>query len=86
MCFKWIEHLPSKEAVSGSNPDGLTLTLRIATRGFCFLTLLLLGLQRTYIISNSYTDKIDVSKLSKGVYIINISDGVSQTNKKFIKN
>ena len=38
------------------------------------------------VIAKSNTDKIDVSELSKGVYIINISDGVSQTNKKFIKN
>jgi len=32
------------------------------------------------------TDKINVSELSKGVYIIRISDGVNQTDKKFIKN
>ena len=38
------------------------------------------------VIAESYTDKIDVSELSKGVYIINISNGVSQTNRKFIKN
>jgi len=38
------------------------------------------------VISESNTHKIDVSELSKGVYIINVSDGVSQTNKKFIKN
>ena len=38
------------------------------------------------VIAKSNTDKIDVSELSKGVYIINISDGVSQTNRKFIKN
>ena len=38
------------------------------------------------VIAKSNTDKIDVSELSKGVYIINISDGVSQTNKKFVKN
>ena len=31
-------------------------------------------------------DKINVSKLSKGVYIIRISDGVNQADKKFIKN
>ena len=31
------------------------------------------------------TDKIDVSELSKGVYIIRISDGINQTDKKFIK-
>ena len=31
-------------------------------------------------------DKINVSELSKGVYIIRISDGVNQTDKKFIKN
>ena len=32
------------------------------------------------------TDKINVSELSKGVYIIRVSDGVNQTDKKFIKN
>ena len=32
------------------------------------------------------TDKIKVSELSKGVYIIRISDGIGQTNRKFIKN
>ena len=31
-------------------------------------------------------DKINVSELSKGVYIIRISDGVNQADKKFIKN
>jgi hypothetical protein len=38
------------------------------------------------VIAKSNTDKIDVSELSKGVYIINISNDVSQINKKFIKN
>ena len=38
------------------------------------------------VIAKSATDKINVSELSKGVYIIRISDGVNQTNKKFIKN
>lgn len=32
------------------------------------------------------TDKINVSELSKGVYIIRISDGINLTDKKFIKN
>jgi hypothetical protein len=32
------------------------------------------------------TDKINVSELSKGVYIVRISDGVNQADKKFIKN
>ena len=32
------------------------------------------------------TDKINVSELSKGVYIVRISDGIGQTDKKFIKN
>jgi len=32
------------------------------------------------------TDIINVSELSKGIYIIRISDGVSQASKKFIKN
>jgi len=31
-------------------------------------------------------DKINVSELSKGMYIIRISDGVNQVDKKFIKN
>ena len=31
-------------------------------------------------------DKIKVSELSKGVYIIRISDGIGQTNRKFVKN
>ena len=38
------------------------------------------------VIATSSTDKINVSELSKGVYIIRISDGVNQTNKRFIKN
>jgi hypothetical protein len=38
------------------------------------------------VIAKSATDKINVSELSKGVYIIRISDGVNQANKRFIKN
>ena len=38
------------------------------------------------VIATSTTDKINVSELSKGVYIIRISDGINQTDKKFIKN
>ncbi len=38
------------------------------------------------VIAKSATDKINVSELSKGVYIIRISDGINQTNKRFIKN
>jgi hypothetical protein len=38
------------------------------------------------VISKSNTDKIDVSELSNGVYIIKISDGIGQTDRKFIKN
>ena len=38
------------------------------------------------VITKSATDKINVSELSKGVYIIRISDGVNQADKKFIKN
>ena len=38
------------------------------------------------VISKSNTDKINVSELSNGVYIIRISDGIGQTNRKFIKN
>ena len=38
------------------------------------------------VITKSATDKINVIELSKGVYIIRISDGVNQTDKKFIKN
>ena len=40
----------------------------------------------TEVISESNTQKIEVSELSKGIYIISVSDGVSQSNKKFIKN
>jgi len=40
----------------------------------------------TEVISKSNTDKIDVSELSNGVYIIKISDGIGQTDRKFIKN
>ena len=38
------------------------------------------------VIATSNTDKIDVSELSNGVYIIKISDGIDQTDRKFIKN
>ena len=38
------------------------------------------------VIVKSNTNKIDVSELSNGVYIIKISDGVSQIDRKFIKN
>ena len=38
------------------------------------------------VITKSNTNKIDVSELSNGVYIIKISDGVSQIDRKFIKN
>jgi hypothetical protein len=38
------------------------------------------------VIAKSATDKINVSELSKGIYIIRISDGVNQTIKRFIKN
>ena len=38
------------------------------------------------VISKSNTDKINVGELSKGVYIIRISDGLGQTYRKFIKN
>ena len=38
------------------------------------------------VIAKSATDKINVSELSNGVYIVRISDGVNQADKKFIKN
>ena len=38
------------------------------------------------VIATSAADKINVSELSKGIYIIKISDGIDQTDKKFIKN
>jgi len=38
------------------------------------------------VIAKSAKEKINVSELSKGVYIIRISDGVNQTIKRFIKN
>jgi len=43
----------------------------------------MLGKQVLYV---QNTDKIDVSGLSDGVYIIKISDGVNETQRKFIKN
>ena len=38
------------------------------------------------VLSTKNTNRVDVNEFSKGVYIIRISDGVSQTHKKFIKN
>jgi hypothetical protein len=38
------------------------------------------------VISTKNTNRIDVKELSSGVYIINISDGISQTDRKFVKN
>ena len=38
------------------------------------------------VISTKNSKKIDVSALPSGVYIIKISDGVRQTNRKFVKN
>ena len=38
------------------------------------------------VIAKSNTDKINVSELSNEVYIIRISDGIGQTDRKFIKN
>tara|TARA_B110000259_G_scaffold65283_1_gene76890 strand:+ start:527 stop:643 length:117 start_codon:yes stop_codon:yes gene_type:complete len=38
------------------------------------------------VLSFENTDKIDVSGLSDGVYIIKISDGINETKRKFIKN
>jgi hypothetical protein len=38
------------------------------------------------VIATSAKEKINVSELSKGIYIIRILDGVNQTDKKFIKN
>ena len=38
------------------------------------------------VLSIKKTDNINVAKLPSGVYIIRISDGVGQTNRKFIKN
>jgi Leucine-rich repeat (LRR) protein len=37
------------------------------------------------VMSAKNTNKVDVKELSSGVYIINISDGIGQTNRKFIK-
>jgi hypothetical protein len=37
------------------------------------------------VISTKNTNKVDVKELSNGVYIINITDGVRQANRKFIK-
>ena len=38
------------------------------------------------VLSTKNTNRVDVNELSKGVYIIRISDGINQTHKKFIKN
>ena len=38
------------------------------------------------VLSAKNTNKVDVKELSSGVYMIKITDGVSQTNRKFIKN
>jgi Leucine-rich repeat (LRR) protein len=38
------------------------------------------------VITKSTTNKINVSELPKGIYIIKISDGIGQTDRKFIKN
>jgi VCBS repeat-containing protein len=38
------------------------------------------------VISIKNTNKIDVKALPSGVYIIRISDGIHQTNRKFVKN
>ena len=38
------------------------------------------------VISTKNTSNINVKALPKGVYIIRISDGVGQTNRRFIKN
>ena len=43
----------------------------------------LLGVE---VITKSTTNKINVSELSKGIYIIKISDGKNLINKKFVKN
>jgi len=42
-------------------------------------------LGKTVLFTNN-TDKIDVSGLSDGVYVIKISDGVNETQRKFLKN
>jgi len=38
------------------------------------------------VMSVKNTNRVDVRDLSNGVYTIRISDGVSQTDRKFIKN
>jgi hypothetical protein len=38
------------------------------------------------VLSIKNTNKINVEALPSGVYVIRISDGVGQTNRKFIKN
>ena len=38
------------------------------------------------VLSIKNTNKINVQALPSGVYVIRISDGVGQTNRKFIKN
>jgi len=38
------------------------------------------------VLSIKNTNKINVQALPSGVYVIRISDGIGQTNRKFIKN
>ena len=50
------------------------------------LTISIYNMLGKEVLSINNTDNINVQALPKGVYAIRISDGVNQTNKKFIKN
>lgn len=50
------------------------------------LTVTVYNLFGQKVLFDENTYKIDVSGLSDGVYIINLSDGVNETQRKFIKN
>ena len=50
------------------------------------LTISIYNMLGKEVLSINNTDNINVQALPKGIYAIRISDGVNQTNKKFIKN
>ena len=65
------------------NPTNSDLFIQGATNQLSATVYNLLGKE---VLSFENTDKIDVSELSDGVYVIKISDGINETKRKFIKN
>jgi len=65
------------------NPTNSHLFIQGATNQLLATVYNLLGKE---VLSFENTDNIDVSGLSDGVYIIKISDGINETQRKFIKN